>query len=176
MIETLSTTRLTLEPQVAAHAEEMFVVMGDPLIYEFGNEPPASLDWLRERFRRLESRRSHDGSEVWLNWVIRLPDGPAIGYVQATVLADRRALIAYELGSAWWGHGYGREAVAAMLAELAARFAVREAGALFRADNHRSRKLLDRLGFVSPASLERATWKPGPHEDVRVRPLRQASS
>jgi len=171
MIETLSTTRLVLEPQVAAHADELFAVLRDPKIYEFGNEPPVSLEWLRERFLRLESRRSPDEREWWLNWVIRNSTGEAIGYVQATVLPDRRALIAYELGSAWWGQGYGREAVAAMLDELAAHFDVREAGALFRADNHRSRKLLDRLGFVPPPAALRTKWRPEEDEDVLVRRL-----
>lgn len=64
---------VTLEPQVAAHAEEMFAVLSDPAIYTHENQPPPSLEWLRERFRRLETRRSADGRERWLNWVIRMP-------------------------------------------------------------------------------------------------------
>jgi hypothetical protein len=59
----LETGALTLEPQTAAHAEEMFRVLSDPAIYEYENDPPASLEWLRARFERLESRRSPDGRE-----------------------------------------------------------------------------------------------------------------
>src|SRR5512135_3215864 len=106
---------LTLEPQTAAHAEQMFVVLSDPAIYEYENEAPPSLDWLRERFARLETRRSADGSEQWLNWVIRLPTSELAGYVQATVRANGRAAIAYELSSAFWGRGLARRAVQAML-------------------------------------------------------------
>lgn len=62
-MRTIATARLALEPQVAAHADEMFVVLADPAIYEHENEPPASVEWLRERYRRLESRRSPDGRE-----------------------------------------------------------------------------------------------------------------
>ena len=45
----IRTSRLMLEPQVVAHADEMFVVLSDPAIYEHENEPPASLEWLLER-------------------------------------------------------------------------------------------------------------------------------
>jgi hypothetical protein len=42
-----------LEPQTAAHANEMFVVLSDPAIYEYENESPPSLEWLRARFMKL---------------------------------------------------------------------------------------------------------------------------
>ena len=87
----IETPTLTLEPQVAAHADEMFAVLCDPAIYEHESAPPPSIEWLRERYRRLETRCSADGREEWLNWVIRLPSCEPIGYVQATVHADGRA-------------------------------------------------------------------------------------
>src|SRR5438046_61536 len=87
----IETGSLTLEPQTAAHAEEMFAVLSDPAIYEYENEPPPSLEWLRARFTKLESRRSPNGREQWLNWVIRLPTSELIGYVQATLHPDGRA-------------------------------------------------------------------------------------
>ena len=62
----------SLEPLVAAHAAQMFEVLSDPAIYEFENEPPRSPELLAQRYERLESRRSTDGAEQWLNWVIRL--------------------------------------------------------------------------------------------------------
>lgn len=139
---------LTLEPQVAAHAQEMFEVLSDPAIYEYENEPPPSLQWLRERFAALESRRSPDGQEQWLNWVIRLPSSELIGYVQATVRPGGRAAIAYELHSAHWGRGLASRAVAAMLAELAGHYRVRSFSAVLKRDNLRSRRLLERLGFA----------------------------
>jgi hypothetical protein len=83
---------LSLEPQTVRHANEMFAVLGDPAIYEFENQPPASLEWLRTRFGKLESRRSADGTEQWLNWVVRIAGGGLIGYVQATV--SRRSMSA----------------------------------------------------------------------------------
>ena len=149
----IATERLTLEPQVAAHADEMFGVLSDPAIYEHENAPPRSLEWLRERFSRLESRRSADGRERWLNWVIRLRTSEPIGYVQATVFPNGRAAIAYELSSRYWSRGFAREACEAMLSELAERYSVHSAHAVFKRSNVRSLRLLERLGFA-PASRE----------------------
>jgi RimJ/RimL family protein N-acetyltransferase len=155
-MRTLAAERLTLEPQTAAHADEMFVVLGDPAIYEFENEPPRSPEWLRERFARLETRRSPDGREQWLNWVVRLPASGLIGYVQATVRANGEAAVAYELASAHWGRGYAREAILAMIAELAAHHGVRRLTAVFKRGNARSRRLLERLDFASASAAGHA--------------------
>jgi len=40
----IETPSLTLVPQTVAHAEEMFVILSDPAIYEYENEPPPSLN------------------------------------------------------------------------------------------------------------------------------------
>ena len=144
---------LRLEPQVVAHAEEMFAVLSDPALYEFENEAPESLDWLQERFAQLESRCSPDGSEAWLNWVIRLPTSELVGFVQATVHPDGRAAIAYVLASAHWGRGIASRAVQAMIADLVEHHHVRTLSAVLKRENHRSLRLLERLGF-SPASSE----------------------
>ncbi len=143
----IETATLTLEPQTVAHAEEMFVVLSDPAIYEYENEPPPSLEWLRARFTRLESRQSTDGQEQWLNWVIRLPRSELIGYVQATVRPNGRAAIAYELASAYWGRGLARQAVQAMISELVEHYGVRSLSAVLKRENLRSLHLLERLGF-----------------------------
>ena len=150
----IETSRLTLEPQTAAHADEMFVVLSDPAIYEYENQPPASLDWLRERFAKLESRHSADGREQWLNWVVRVPPAELIGYVQATIRENGRAGIAYEFASRHWGRGLARCAVDATIAELVERYRVKMLTAVLKRDNERSRRLLDRLGFsIAPPEV-----------------------
>ena len=144
----LAAEGLALEPQIAAHAEEMFAVLSDPAIYAYENAPPPSVEWLRERFRKLESRHSADGNQRWLNWVIRLPAGELIGYVQASIRGDHAA-IAYELASRHWGHGHAQRALRAMLHELQHRYNVRVATAVLKTRNVRSRRLLERLGFTA---------------------------
>jgi ribosomal-protein-alanine N-acetyltransferase len=159
----------TLEPQVAAHAPEMFRVLGDPAIYEFENEPPASEAWLTERYRRLESRGPQDGTEHWLNWVVRLPSGELAGYVQATVLPDGVALIAYELASRHWRQGIGRSAVQSMLDELRSQYGVHAYVAVLKARNFRSEGLLRRLGFVPADAAQAATYRDEADELVMLR-------
>jgi ribosomal-protein-alanine N-acetyltransferase len=140
---------LVLEPQLSAHAAEMFEVLSDPAIYEFENSPPVSAVWLAERFARLESRASPDGTEQWLNWVIRLPTGALAGYVQATIASDGTAHIAYELGSRFWRQRIGSAAVRAMLAELDSAYGVQTFAATLKERNYRSLALLRSLGFES---------------------------
>src|SRR5262245_41420125 len=124
---------LVLEPQLAAHAHEMFAVLSDPAIYEFENEPPASEESLALRYAKLESRQSPDGTQRWLNWVVRLSGGELAGYVQATVLRDGVALVAYELASRYWRQGIASTAVAAVLAELSRGYAVDTCVAVLKA-------------------------------------------
>jgi len=153
-MRTVPTPRLTLEPQVASHADEMFSVLTDAALYEYENAPPPSPAWLRERFTKLESRRSGDGREQWLNWVARRrDDGRAAGFVQATVAPGGTAAVAYVLGSAHWGQGLAQEALRAMADELVASHGVHTVHALLKRANLRSLRLLLRLGFALGARL-----------------------
>jgi hypothetical protein len=70
--------RLVLEPLEARHAAALFEGLQCPRLYEFTeDEPPQNLDVLRARYVMLSQRRSPDGAEIWLNWVVRLlPEGP----------------------------------------------------------------------------------------------------
>jgi RimJ/RimL family protein N-acetyltransferase len=150
----VSAPSLVLEPQTRMHAQEMFAVLSDPALYEYENEPPGSVDGLRDRFTRLESRLSGDGQEHWLNWVIRLPSAQLAGYVQATVHRGGRAAIAYVLASNYWGRGIAMQAVEAMVSELIDQYQVRTLSAVLKRRNARSLRLLERLGF-SQATAER---------------------
>ncbi len=149
-MQTLHTSRLVLEPLVAAHADALYPVLCDPRQLEYlDHGAPSSLDALRERHRKLESRRSADGSEHWLNWaiVLREGDADAIGFVQATVLDDHRAWVAYQVATARWGQGIASEATQAMVEHLIAHYAVTQCVATVDRRNRRSCRLLERLGF-----------------------------
>ena len=139
----IRTARLVLEPLTVAHAPAMFALLSDPSIYtylDFG--PPPSLEHLQRVYAQLETRRSPDGTEEWLNWIV-LCDGAPIGLVQATISA-KGCEIAYMFGSAHWGRGYATEAVAAMLAQLGEQ----KFFANVDAKNERSIALLARLGIL----------------------------
>ena len=140
---------------MVSHAHEMFAVLADPAIYEFENEAPVSEQALAQHCALMQSRQSPDGTEVWLNWVIRLSSGELAGYVQATVLPSGVALVAYELASRHWRQGIGSAAVAAMLAELRVHYAITSYVAVLKARNYRSVALLRKLGF-KPANAAQA--------------------
>jgi RimJ/RimL family protein N-acetyltransferase len=145
----LSSPRLALEPLLRSHAEELFVALGDARIYQYIDEEPAvSAQALAERYARLETRRSGDGTELWLNWAIReQATGAAIGFTQATVRRDGSAVVAYVISPSRWRQGFAREATAAMLEELEANYGVRRFVATVDERNTASRALLSALGF-----------------------------
>ena len=151
---------VTLEPQLAAHATDLYAVIGDPSLYEFIDaKEPASEEALRLRLQRLETRESPDGTEHWLNWVVRNGDGQVVGYVQATVTPDRSAEIAYVLGRAHWRKGYAYAACVAMIGELRRSYGVTRLTATLDPANAASLALLRklRLGFV---------WEDVPGQEV----------
>jgi RimJ/RimL family protein N-acetyltransferase len=127
----------------------MFALLTDPRLYEFiPAEPPASLGSLAERYRRLETRRSPDGSQRWLNWIIQTVDDDAcLGFVQSTIYPQQTAGFAFLLGSAYWGCGFAHEASAEALDMLFDNYEVTVAYATTDRRNVRSVSLLKRLGF-----------------------------
>ena len=112
----IDTSRLSLEPLVPADAREMACVLADPALYSFTGGNPSTVDELTARYLRQVHGHSDDGSELWLNWIVRLRvDGTAVGYVQATVNNETEtADVAWVIGTSHQGNGYAREAVTAM--------------------------------------------------------------
>ena len=66
---------LTLLPLLPEHAPAMARWLLDPAVYTYLDDPPpTSVQVLVERYTRWQTRRSADGSQVWLNWAVRLDD------------------------------------------------------------------------------------------------------
>lgn len=168
-MQTLRVDHLLLEPLLVAHAQDMFDLLRDPALYEYlDDSPPASVEQLRALYTRLQSRRSPDGAEQWLNWVLRAPEIGLIGYVQATVNQDGSAWVAYVLGRNAWGNGYASVAARCMIEHLAAHYAVRRFMATVEASNQRSIAVLRRLGFVEAEAAAAARHSLSPTERLFV--------
>ncbi|MGO1393384.1 GNAT family N-acetyltransferase [Agrococcus casei] len=113
--------RLELTPLRVEDAVDMVDVLFSPALYEYtGGEPPA-LDALRRQYAAQAEGGPADGSEQWLNWIVR-QQGEPIGYVQAT-LSDGSddAEIAWVIGLPWQGRGLAKAAAALLVRELASR-------------------------------------------------------
>lgn len=135
----------------------MLEVLADPRTHRYlPSEPPTAREVLVERYARLESRRSPDATELWLNWVVYHQDG-AIGTVQASVhLSEALADVAYVFHPRGWGQGYASEALAALMAFLHKDLGVERCRANIDTRNVASQRLVERLGFVLVSRIEAA--------------------
>ncbi|HLJ83660.1 MAG TPA: GNAT family N-acetyltransferase [Candidatus Eremiobacteraceae bacterium] len=143
----LQTARLDLEPLVRGHARAYFDGMRDPAMYTYyAGEPLLSIEAAGERIARWESRRSPDGSALWLNWMARIRGGAYIGWFQATVTGTQ-ALIGYDVFVPHQRRGFGREGTAAMFEYLTGALRVERIDATVDTENIASIKLLESVGF-----------------------------
>ncbi len=117
----LNGQRVRLEPLRVEHANELMPVLNDSLLHAFVGGEPADLAELRARYMRQVVGRSPDGSQRWLNWLVRGQNAEALGTVQATVSEKEDELtaeVAWVIGTAHQGQGYAREAAGVLVTWL----------------------------------------------------------
>jgi RimJ/RimL family protein N-acetyltransferase len=106
--------RAALEPLRAEFATELAPVLADPLLHTFIGGHPLTKDELRALYQRQIGGRNADGSQRWLNWLVRdVRAGAAVGTVQATVSMEPDGLtaeVAWVIGTRYQGQGYATEA------------------------------------------------------------------
>lgn len=147
-----------------AHADDMFVVLSDTAIYEFEGVPPPSVEALRRGYDRRATRLSPDGSQRWLNWVVRLPSVELTGYAQATVLGTGASYVGYEFARPFWRLDIATAAVSAMLLGLGRNYQVHTFVAALKQANFRSMGLLRKLGFAKALPGEGTAFEAEPDE------------
>ncbi len=151
----LETPRLLLEPINAWHGEPMFAGLKDPQLYIYtSDEPPSSVRALSHRYEALESRRSPERDELWLNWAVLDRTKGYAGYMQATVKSDSTSLAAWRIFTPFQRGGIAWEAAQAMLDHLAG-IGVSEAIAFIDTRNAASIRLAEKLGFTRHALHEK---------------------
>ena len=139
---------------MASHAGAMFAILSDRKLYRFtGDEPPESQMLLEARYKKLESRKSPDGSQSWLNWLVSLKENDtAIGYIQATVSASN-ADIAWVIGTKWQGNGYASEAAVALVDWLRAS-GIKVVRACVKPDHIASQRVASNAGLSKSNMIE----------------------
>ncbi len=148
--ECITTDRLVLEPLRVDHAEHMVAVLADPALYTVIGGTPPTLEVLRRRYGLMAVGHSEDGSQQWLNWIVRERGAPGrlVGTVQATVTDEgARAEVAWIIGVPWQGRGLGSEASRAMV-EWLGRSGVTSVIAHVHPDHPASQAVARRAGLV----------------------------
>lgn len=146
-----------LEPIRVSHAKGLFPVLSEPGLYQFVDlAAPKTEEDLAQRFKRWQAGASPDGSELWLNWAIRLDDQQLVGHVQATVLPEATSWVAYMLSQRHWGKGLGRAATGLMIEHLISQHRCKTLLACVERANQRSIALLHALSFVQGSPAEHA--------------------
>jgi len=147
---TFSTARLRLEPLDARHAAPLFDGLRDPAVYQWISlQPSPDLAHLQARWARVAHRPLTGVDVLDFGWAVqRIADGAWIGKMDAEVTARGVATnVGYAFAPAYWGRGYGTEAVAA-LSEHLRRHGVIEQRATVTVGNEASCRVLERAGFA----------------------------
>src|SRR5262245_39496781 len=112
----LKTSRLDVIPITRHHAAEMFDILSSPELYVLtGGHSPKDVGELAAQYASWEKHVSPDGTELWLNWVLRLrSEDQLIGHAQAGVSSEH-ADVAWVVGVEWQKRGFATEAVTAVL-------------------------------------------------------------
>jgi RimJ/RimL family protein N-acetyltransferase len=143
------TPRLRLVPALAENAYELFLLLNDQRLHEHLGGTPLGENEVVERLRRSRERRTPDGAEVVLDWIVRLvPLGEAIGEVAATVTDDGRAELTWVIGRRWQAHGFASEATSAMVRVLEAHAGVERIAACIPVKHRAAQHVADHLGMA----------------------------
>jgi RimJ/RimL family protein N-acetyltransferase len=148
----LTTDRLALARLRLSDAREMQTVLAEPALYRFTGGSPPSLEQLEQRYRAQIA--GPDAPDVsWHNWIVRLrAEGPAVGFVQATVTRDT-ADVAWLIGVPWQRQRIAVEAASAVCDWLSTQ-GVRRLTAHIHPDHVASAKVARQIGMVATGVLD----------------------
>ncbi len=144
----LKTDRLTLRPMTQGDAADLYAVFSDPAVVRFWSTEPWTSVASAEKAIAHALDAYREASEVRFGIALAETD-VLIGTVNLHHFfgQNRRCEIGYALGSAHWGRGYAREALAAALDYGFEALDLNRVEADIDPRNDASAALLERLGF-----------------------------
>lgn len=150
----IETERLRLRALDLADCHDLLQVFSSEEVMRWYGMFPIS--GLEDSVRLIESLRSAYVEKRGLRWAItdkatgRLMG--TCGYHNHNIMA-RRAEIGYELGKAFWGQGYAKEAIEAIMAWGFDQLNLHRIEALTYPENKPSQQVLETLGFQQEGLL-----------------------
>jgi [ribosomal protein S5]-alanine N-acetyltransferase len=156
---TLRTERLTLEPIVVEHAQEMLLVLNETELYKFLPSDPLTLEKLQRLYKIWEKRISKEEDEVWLNWAARENTlGELIGHFQSGVRLDGDSYIAYIVNSKYQRQGYAYESLIEIIDFLKTYMKLKNIKAWIDTRNKASIALVEKLGMKHVNFIKNADY------------------
>ena len=145
----LGTRRLLLRPFRREDVDDALRYRDDPEFARFLPHIPQPFS--RADAEAFVATNMRDPWESAPTYAVTL-DGVVIGTVNLEIdAATRSAMIGYAIGRAWWGRGLATEAAGAVVAAAIDGLGLTRVWASTDADNHRSRRVLEKLGLVQEA-------------------------
>jgi [ribosomal protein S5]-alanine N-acetyltransferase len=149
---TLTTNRLVLRKLLPADAADVLLFRGDPEVQKYDDPPIHSL---QEATDFIEEMRQACAAEQQQMWAVTLSSNDTVIGLVSLQYWDhrgdryhRRAEIGYGLSRVSWGRGIGSEAVRTVVHYGFAHLRLNRIYAGTIADNHKSVRLLEKLGFA----------------------------
>ena len=142
--------RLRLEITREAHADIVFEHLSEERLWQhFPELRPKSVTELRKLYRMWQTANEEPGrAEHIENWIGFLRDTTTpVGSMQAQILPDQTALLAYIMYSGYQKHGYASEAAEAMLTHLHAEHEVNRVRLVIDTHNIPAIEFAKSLGF-----------------------------
>jgi RimJ/RimL family protein N-acetyltransferase len=170
----LKTERLHLRPLRSADASALFAILGDTEAMKFWDRPAIARTATATEIVASQIAAMEDGHYFyWTVW--RNED--AIGSVDLSGLdfSHRRGEIGFLFRRDQWGHGYGREAMGALIDHAFRQLRLERLDAKVHAANMPAKKLLGQLGFMPEGRLKGHVLRDGIRHDVDVFGLLSAS-
>lgn len=155
----LTTERLTLRQLQQSDAADVLVFRGDWEVQKYNGrvfqnvkEVQTLIEELHDEFRALTG----------VSWAVTLTDdGAVLGLfgLHHWSKYHRRAEVGYDLARTHWGKGIASEALRAIIQFGFERMSLHRIYASTIADNHRSVRLLERLGFQREGTKRQHSWE-----------------
>jgi len=108
----IETERLRLVPGTVGFAEQIFLEYRDPVIQYMNYGPPESLEQLKERMKNREAEMKK-GEQLFMAILLK-ETGEFLGCMALEDLKEENPEMGGWLKKSAHGHGYGREAAAAL--------------------------------------------------------------
>jgi [ribosomal protein S5]-alanine N-acetyltransferase len=163
----LETERLRLEPLSAPDAGPLFAILSDAEAMKFWHSPALVRPATAEEIVGDQLAAMADGHFHY--WTVRHGED-TIGSVDLSNLdfAHRRGEIGFLFRRDQWGHGYGGEAVGAVIDHAFGPLKLERLEARMLAGNRRAKRLVQRLAFQPEGRLTGHVLRDGARQDVDV--------